>query len=380
MSSQTTKTKNGATAPVVTQEQPFIPIARPLIGEEEQEAVRRVLASGMLVQGKCVAEFEDGFARYSGVRHAVAVSNGTLALWVALLAHGIGDGDEVITSPFSFIASANSVLYVGAKPVFADIDPKTYTLDPDAVRAAITPKTKAIMPVHLYGGMADMHALMSIVEEHDLLMIEDACQAHGAEFDGKRAGSFGSGAFSFYPTKNMTSGEGGVITTDDDEVADKARLLRNHGQREKYIHESIGFNFRMTELQAAIGVTQMKHVEDWTEKRISNARYLSQRLKGSGLPVVADNTRHVFHQYTMRVPDGKRDQFVERLKEQGVGAAVHYPRPIHKQPAYEKLGYTDHLPVAEQAATEVVSLPVHPALSQSDLDRIIEAVHHALEA
>jgi len=358
--------------------QPMIPIARPLIGEEEQEAVRQVLASGALAQGKCVAEFETRFAEAVGVKHAVAVSNGTLALWVALLAHGVGPGDEVITSPFSFIASANAALYVGAKPVFVDIDPDTYTLDPDAVQAAITLHTRAIVPVHLYGGMADMDRLMAIAESHSLAVIEDACQAHGAALHGRRAGSFGTGAFSFYPTKNITTAEGGIVTTNDDRVAEQARLLRNHGQRERYLHETLGFNFRMTELQAAIGLVQLGHLEEWTERRIANASYLTGCLKGARTPFVWPDSRHVFHQYTIRVAAERRAAFIQRLAAFGVGTAIHYPRPIHKQPVYEKMGYADRLPVAEQAAQEVVSLPVHPAVSHSDLERIVDAVHAAL--
>jgi len=358
---------------------PFILIARPLVGDEEIQAVQQVLASGALVQGKRVAELEARFAEYIGVKHAVAVGNGTLALWVALLAHDVGPGHEVITSPFSFIASANAALYVGAKPVFVDIDPDTYTIDPEAVRAAITPRTRAIVPVHLYGGMADMDALMAIAQEHKLAIIEDACQAHGAALHGRRAGSFGTGGFSFYPTKNMTTSEGGILTTDDDEVADKARLLRNHGQRERYLHESIGFNFRMTDLQGAIGCVQMNHLEEWTERRIANGNYLSTHLKGVRTPTVLPDSRHVYHQYTIRVPAERRPEIAQRLQALGVGTAIHYPRPIHQQPIYRKMGYTDRLPIAEQAAREVLSLPVHPALSSPDLARIVDAVHTALE-
>lgn len=380
MSTPLTGTMAHAAAPSPMAAPPMIPIARPLIGEEEQEAVRQVLASGALAQGKRVAEFESRFAESIGVRHAVAVFNGTLALWVALLAHGVGPGDEVITSPFSFIASANAALYVGAKPVFVDIDPDTYTLDPGAVWAAITPRTRAIMPVHLYGGMADMDRLMVIAEDHNLVVIEDACQAHGAALHGRRAGSFGTGAFSFYPTKNITTAEGGIVTTNDDRIAEQARLLRNHGQRERYLHESLGFNFRMTELQAAIGLVQLDYLEEWTERRIANASYLTRRLTGVRTPFVRPDSRHVFHQYTIRVMAERRAAFIQRLTSLGVGTAIHYPRPIHKQPVYEKMGYVDRLPVAEQAAQEVVSLPVHPAVSQSDLERTVDAVHAALEA
>jgi dTDP-4-amino-4,6-dideoxygalactose transaminase len=378
MTSPITETMIAPAVAAVIPNRPLVPIAHPLIGEEEQEAVRQVLASGALAQGKRVAEFEARFADYLGVKQAVAVTNGTLALWVALLAHNIGPGDEVITTPFSFIASANSVLYVGAKPVFADIDPDTYTLDPESVRAAITPRTRAIMPVHLYGGMADMDTLMAIADEHKLVVIEDACQAHGATLHGRSAGSFGTGGFSFYPTKNMTTAEGGILTTNDEQIAERARLLRNHGQRERYLHETLGFNFRMTELQAAIGLTQLNRLAEWTARRIANARHLSAHLHGVRTPSSRPDSRHVFHQYTIRVQAERRADFIDRLNALGIGTAIHYPRPIHQQPVYQKLGYADHLPVAEQAAREVVSLPIHPALSQGDLDRIVEAVRQAI--
>jgi dTDP-4-amino-4,6-dideoxygalactose transaminase len=378
MTSPITETMTAPAVAAVIPNRPLVPIAHPLIGEEEQEAVRQVLASGALAQGKRVAEFEARFADYLGVKQAVAVTNGTLALWVALLAHDIGPDDEVITTPFSFIASANSVLYVGAKPVFADIDPDTYTLDPESVRAAITPRTRAIMPVHLYGGMADMDTLMAIADEHKLVVIEDACQAHGATLHGRSAGSFGTGGFSFYPTKNMTTAEGGILTTNDEQIAERARLLRNHGQRERYLHETLGFNFRMTELQAAIGLTQLNRLAEWTARRIANARHLSAHLNGVRTPSSRPDSRHVFHQYTIRVQAERRADFIDRLNALGIGTAIHYPRPIHQQPVYQKLGYADHLPVAEQAAREVVSLPIHPALSQGDLDRIVEAVRQAI--
>jgi dTDP-4-amino-4,6-dideoxygalactose transaminase len=220
---------------------------------------------------------------------------------------------------------------------------------------------------------------MAIAEAHGLAMIEDACQAHGAALHGKRAGSFGTGAFSFYPTKNMTTTEGGMLTTDDDQVAEQSRLLRNHGQRERYLHESLGFNFRMTDLQGAIGLAQMKHLDAWTRQRIDNARYLNANLKGVVTPVARPDSTHVYHQYTIRIPAEQRAEFLRRMTALGVGTAIHYPRPIHHQPVYQKMGFTDSLPVSEQAAREVVSLPVHPALSADDLARVVEAVHRALE-
>jgi perosamine synthetase len=352
----------------------MIPIAQPLMGEEEKEAIIAVLKSGMLAQGPKVEEFERAFAAMCGVRHAVATSSGTTALHLALLAHGIGPGDEVITSPFTFISSANSVLFVGAKPVFVDIDESSYNIDPSLIEARINPRTKALLPVHLFGNPCDMEAIMGLAARHGLVVIEDAAQAHGASINGKKAGSFGTGCFSFYPTKNMTTAEGGMVTTDDDQVAERVRLLRSHGMKRRYYHDLLGYNFRMTDLQAALGLAQLTKLETFNEKRIANARYLTKHLQDVLItPRVADGYRHVFHQYTIRVK-GDRDQIVEQLKERGIGTGIYYPLPVHKQSIYQELGYTDHLPVAEAMSREVLSLPVHPALNQADLDKIVEAV------
>ncbi len=350
-----------------------IPIARPVIGAEEKEAVLQVLDSGILAQGEHVAAFERAFADYIGVKHAVAVSSGTTALHLAMLAHGIGPGDEVITTPFTFIATANSVLYVGARSVFVDIEPDTFNVDPARIEEKITPRTKAILPVHLFGHPAEMDAIMEIAERHGLLVIEDAAQAHGAEYHGRKVGSFGTGVFSFYPTKNMTTGEGGMVTTDDDRLAERLRLLRDHGMPRRYVHEVLGYNFRMTNIAAAIGLAQLRRLDEFNRVRIANAAYLSERLHRVVTPVVRPGVRHVFHQYTVRVPDS-RDEAVEKLREAGIGVGIYYPIPIHRQPLYRQLGYDDRLPVAERAAGEVLSLPVHPSLSRADLDRIVEAV------
>lgn len=348
----------------------IIPIAQPLIGEEEKQAVLAVLDSGALAQGAVVEQFEQAFAAYCGVRHAIATSNGTNALQVALLAHGIGAGDEVITSPFTFIASANSILHVGAKPVFVDIEPDSYNIDPSLIEAAITSRTKVIMPIHLYGNPADMVAIMEIAHRHNLVVIEDAAQAHGAELSGKRVGSWGTGCFSFYPTKNMTTGEGGMVTTNDDDVAERARLIRAHGASERYLHTVLGYNFRMTNIHAAIGLAQMEKIDGWTARRIENATRLSELLGESVVtPVARSGAKHVYHQYTVRV-DGGRGRLPERLAAAGVGYGIHYPLPIHRQPMYVDLGYQDVLPEAERASQEVLSLPVHPALTECDLDAI----------
>jgi dTDP-4-amino-4,6-dideoxygalactose transaminase len=352
----------------------LIPIARPGIGVEEQEAVLRVLVSGQLAQGPLVAEFEKRFAEICGVREAVAVSSGTAALHLALLAHGIGAGDEVITSPFSFAATANTIRLVGATPVFVDIEPDTCNIDPALVDAAITPRTKAIMPVHLYGNLAAMDRLLPLAESHGITLIEDACQAVAASYQGQMAGSFGTGCFSFYPTKNVTTAEGGIVTTNDPAIADQVRLWRSHGQRERYHHVALGYNLRMTELQAAIGVEQLKKLDRFTEQRIANAAFLDGQLSDVvQTPVVHPGYRHVYHQYTIRIPEG-RDAFAEALRERGVGSAVHYPCPIHLQPYYQETSTPISLPIAEEAAKQVLSIPVHPGLSQDELETVAREV------
>ena len=357
----------------------MIPIARPLITDQAKQAVLDVLESGYLVQGSRVKALEEMFADYCGARHAIATSSGTTALHTALLAHDIGPGHEVITTPFSFIATANAILFTGARPVFVDIDPETLNLDAELVEAAITPQTRALLPVHLYGHAADMPTLMAIAERHGLAVIEDAAQAHGAAYNGQRVGTWGTGCFSFYPTKNMTTAEGGILTTNDDEIAERARMLRSHGQSARYEHQMLGFNFRMTDIHAAIGLTQFQHLEEWNEQRIQNAQYLSEHLEGVETPTVRPGYRHVFHQYTIRVrPD--RDGLARWLAERQIGTGIHYPRPIHQQPFYQQLGYDLHLPVAETASREVLSLPIHPALSSKDLENIVATVGEFTQA
>ena len=358
----------------------MIPIAQPLIGEEEERAVLEVLRSGQLAQGPRVRAFEEAFAAYCGVKHAIATSSGTTALHIALLAHGIGPGDEVITTPFTFIATANAVLYVGARPVFVDIEPETFNLNSALVEEAITPRTRAILPVHLFGHPAEMPALLEVAERHGLVVIEDAAQAHGAAIEGRKVGTFATGCFSFYPTKNMTTGEGGIITTDDDRIAEQARLLRAHGMRQRYYNEQLGYNFRMTDIHAAIGLAQLKKLEAWNERRIANAAYLTRRLQGlPGIvpPSVRPGYRHVFHQYTIRVLED-RDGLVEQLRARGIGTGIYYPRTLPAQPVYRGLGYDGHFPVAEEAARQVLSLPVHPALTPTDLELIVEAVREGI--
>jgi len=353
----------------------MIYIAKPDIGPEEKQAVLEVMDSGIIAQGPKVREFEEAFAAMVGVKEAIATSSGTTALHTMLLAHGIGPGDEVITTPFTFIASANSILYAGAKPVFVDIDPVTYNIDPNLIEAAITPRTRAIMPVHLFGLSCDMNSIMEIAERYNLAILEDAAQSHGATYFGKEVGSFGSGAFSLYPTKNMTSAEGGMVTTNDPDVAESCRVIRQHGMRRRYYHDELGFNFRMTDIHAAIGLEQLKKLERFNHRRQMNGRYLSEHLDGVSTPVEPPNYEHVYHQYTIRVPAGRRGGLVDHLQERGVGYGIYYPVPIHKQTVYCEMGYDDHLPVAEQAALEVLSLPVHPSLSEVDLETIVSAVN-----
>jgi dTDP-4-amino-4,6-dideoxygalactose transaminase len=353
----------------------MIPVSKPFIGEEEKQAVMAVLESGMLAQGPRTAELEEKFADLCGVKHAVATTSGTTALHVALLAHDIGPGDEVITTPFTFIASANSVLFTGAKPVFVDIEPDTFNIDPALIEQAITSGTKAIMPVHLFGHMCDMESITHIADKHNLVIIEDACQAVNATFNGQKAGSFGTGCFSLYATKNLMSGEGGMITTNDAAVAEKCRMLRNHGMKRRYHHDMLGYNFRLSDLHAAIGLAQINRINDFTVTRQSNAAYLNAHITGSIIkPMAKPSYEHVWHQYTIRVQNG-RDEMVNQLNANGVGTGIFYPIPAHKHEYMQKIVGDVSLPVAEQIATEVISLPVHPQLTQVDLEKIVNEVN-----
>jgi dTDP-4-amino-4,6-dideoxygalactose transaminase len=360
----------------------LIPAARPIIGDEEREAVDRVLRSGMVAQGPEVATFEQEFAeQLVGGRTCVAVNSGTAGLHLGLLASGVGPGDEVIVPSFTFAATANSVALTGATPVFADIDPVTYCLDPVSVRAAVTERTKGIMPVHLYGHPADMAAIAEIADEFGIGLFEDAAQAHGATLGGRPVGSFGTFAmFSLYPTKNMTSGEGGMVACATDEVARNVRLLRNQGMERQYANELVGFNARMTDIHAAIGRVQLTKVSGWTEQRRANARFLDENLEGVTVPTVAEGATHVYHQYTIRVAED-RDGFVAALREEhGVGSGVYYPIPNHRLESLTRFAPGLELPRTEEASAEVVSLPVHPSLSQDDLERIVTGVNTVAKA
>jgi perosamine synthetase len=354
----------------------MIPIAKPLIGEAEKRAVLEVLDSGMLVQGPRVKALEERFAEVCGTKYAVATSSGTTALYAALLAHGIGPGDEVITTPFTFIASVNSILFVGATPVLVDIEEETFNIDPALIEVAVTPRTKAIMPVHLYGYLCDMDAITSIARQYNLVIIEDAAQAIGATYNGQKAGSFGTGCFSLYATKNVMSGEGGMITTDNESLAEHCRLLRHHGMRKRYHHEFLGYNLRMTDLHAAIGLAQMDRLEEFTARRRANAAYLSKHITSVVTPQVREGYAHVWHQYTVRVDGGRdRDAAVQQLKDADVGTGIFYPIPIHQHDYIREIIGDMSFPVAERLAQEVISLPVHPQLSQADLEQIVTAVN-----
>jgi dTDP-4-amino-4,6-dideoxygalactose transaminase len=351
----------------------MIPIARPVLGEEEKALVWSAMEAGQLAQGARVEEFEARFAEFIGARHAVAVSSGTTAIHLALLAAGIGPGDEVITVSFTFTASASAILHAGARPVFIDVDPVSFTMDPSQIEAAITPRTRAVMPVSLYGNPADMPAIAEIAARHGLLLLEDACQAHGASLDGRGSGAWGTGVFSFYPTKNMTTGEGGMITTDDAELADRARLLRQHGMRERYRPEILGYNFRVTDLGASIGLAQLEKLPAANERRRAIADRYDRELSGVVTPQRRPNSVHAFHQYTLRV--AQRDRFLARLAELGVGANVYYPVPVHRQTPFLEIGGQPMLPATEMLTEQIISIPVYPNLTDAEVDTIIGAVN-----
>ena len=351
----------------------IIPAAKPLIGAEERAAVDRVLQSGMLAQGPEVASFEEEFSSIVSRRNCIAVNSGTSGLHLALSAIGMKKGDEVIVPSFTFAATANSVALTGATPIFVDIDPRTFNINPAAVESAITPRTRAILPVHLYGQPAAMDEIMNIATRHNLLVVEDAAQAHMAAFDGTPAGAFGiAGVFSFYPTKNMTSGEGGMITTSTDEVARQCRLLRNQGMEIRYVNEIVGHNTRMTDIHAAIGRVQLAKLSGWTKQRRLNAKFFDENLRGVVAPYVAPKAFHVYHQYTIRTVGLDRDIFAAELQRQGIGNGVYYPTPVHRLPSFN---LSFDLPETALACKEVLSIPVHPSLSQEDLEKIVTTIN-----
>jgi perosamine synthetase len=357
----------------------LIPAAAPEIGTEEREAVDRVLASGGLAQGPEVLNFEQEFssAAVDGAL-CVAVNSGTSAQHLAMLAAGIGSGDEVIVPSFTFAATANSVALTGATPVFVDIEHDTFCMDPAAVLAAVSPRTRAVMPVHLYGHPAALREISDICSKQNLLLIEDAAQAHLASIDGKPVGTWGlAGSFSFYPTKNMTAGEGGMVTTSNPDLARTVRLLRNQGQEIKYQNEIVGLNNRMTDIHAAIGRVQLRKLAGWTAQRQANAAFYDANLLGVEVPQVAPGAIHVYHQYTIRVVGQDRDRFASELSKRGVGSGVYYPVPNHQLPAFN---LNLDLPETTRAASQVLSLPVYPSLSQKDREIVVAAVNEVAQS
>ncbi len=358
-----------------------IPVARPAIGQEEISAVTEVLKSGMLASGERVLEFEQKFADLCGSNYAVAVNNGTAALHAALLAAGIGPGDEVIVPAFTFVATASAVAMCGAKPVFADVEETTFNISPQQVTEKITPKTKAVIGVHLFGQPCDIEALQEICEPKGLKFIEDAAQAHAAQYKNGRVGSFGHLAcFSFYATKNMITGEGGMVTTSDKGYNARLRLLINHGQSEKYLHTSLGYNYRMTDIGAALGLVQLRKLEKFNMRRRKNAEYYNANIKAKGLsvPFVGPARNHVYHQYVVRLTEEfplNRQAFIDYLKSKGIGSAVHYPIPLHRQPLFGLENDPDPCPVATGLAGSVLSLPVHPLLDQKELAYICDTIN-----
>jgi len=353
----------------------MIPVARPDIGPEEIAAVTAVLESGMLAGGRRVAELEQRWAAFVGTKHAIAVSNGTVALMCIFEGLGIVPGDEVITVGHTFNATVSAILYTGATPVFVDIEPDTYVIDAARIEAAITPRTRAICPVHLFGLPADMDMIVAIADRHGLAVVEDACQAHGAEFRGRRVGSFGHGAFSLYGTKNMTTGEGGLITTDDDRLADWIRLYRNQGMRERYHHEILGYNFRLSDVAAAIGLCQLDKLERNTARRREIAARYDDAFADLPVetPITPEGRTHVFHQYTVDVGP-QRDAIVTALSAAGVSTGIYYPIPVNRQPYVLERGISADLPVTDVVSERTLSLPMFPTMTETEHDQVISAV------
>jgi dTDP-4-amino-4,6-dideoxygalactose transaminase len=349
---------------------------------ELEKAALELLESCHYILGPSVAEFEENAARLLQVKHAIGVANGTDALQIALMAMGIGPGDEVITTPFSFFATAEVISMVGARPVFIDIDSTPYNLNPQLIESAINENTRAIIPVHLFGHAAAMDEINAIAKQHNLYVLEDAAQAWGAQLNNVPCGGLGDmGAFSFYPTKNLGAcGEGGLITTNNDDLADKARTLRVHGQKGTYIHHEIGVNSRLQALQAVLLNVKLPHAQSWNDARRTHAAFYNEQFADLDivLPVEAPGAYHVYHQYTIR--STRRDEVIEALKAQGVGCAIYYPKCLHLQPVYENLGYSEgSLPVAEKASDEVLSLPIFPELTENERQAVADAVRIALK-
>jgi dTDP-4-amino-4,6-dideoxygalactose transaminase len=359
----------------------MIPVARPFIGEEEINAVANVLRSGMIAQGPKVGELENKFSQLCGTKYTVAFNNGTAGLHTALNAVGVKQGDEVITTPFTFIATANTILMQGAKPIFVDIEEDTFNIDPEKIKQKITKKTKAIVTVDLYGQLCDYDEINEIAKNNELIIIEDACQAINAEYKERKAGSFGDiGVFSFYATKNITCGEGGAITTNNKDYTENAKLFRQHGRSKmtEYEYTNLGHNYRMTDICAAILLEQLTKLDFITNKRIKNAEYLSKalcKIEGIDVPIVKKDYKHVFHQYTLKVKDNfklKRDELMEYLNKKGISCNIYYPKPLHLCEHFRSMGYKENdFPIAEKLSEQVISLPAYPHLTREQLDSII---------
>lgn len=350
--------------------------------DEIDTAIREVIDSNAFAGGPFVTQFEEDFATFCGCRHAIGLGSGTEALWLTLLAMGIGPGDEVITVPMTFIATAEAITYCGARPVFVDVDPRTYTMDPAALRNAVTPRTKAIIPVHLFGHPADMDPILEVAREHGLFVIEDACQAHGAEYKGRNVGSLGdAGCFSFYPGKNLGAlGEAGAVVTNDDDLQERIRILRDHGQTRKYHHAMVGWNCRMDGIQAAVLRIKLRRLDRANELRRSHAAQYDSLFEGLEelvTPMESACSRHVYHIYAVRVR--MRDQMIRFLQERGIGTGIHYPVPVHLQECYRDLGYQEGaFPVAEQCAMEFLSLPMFPELTSAQVRLAGDVVKEAV--
>lgn len=345
---------------------------------EIDEAIHRVLDSGYFIMGPELKSLEEEVEEYLKVKHAIGCGSGTDALQIALMAHEIGSGDEVITTPFTFVATVEVIALLGAEPVYVDIDPDTYNIDPDAIRDAITARTKAIIPVHLYGQSAEMEKITPIAEEYGLAVIEDTAQAIGARRNGDFAGTFGDvGCISFFPSKNLGAfGDAGMMVTDDDELNAKLRMIAKHGSRVKYQHEALGVNSRLDALQAAILRVKLPHIDDWNRKRFEVASNYIENISADDVtfPTIADGNTHIFHQFSIQVPD--RGDFQAYLKERDIPTAVHYPIPLHKQPAFQTVGRNTGVPVAEKVSDHIVSLPIYPEMPQDDQALVIETVNN----
>ncbi len=358
----------------------MIPIARPYIGNEEIESVVKVMKSGMIACGGVVKEFEEKFASFNEVSYGVATTSGTTAIETALKASGINVGDKVLTTAFSFIASNNPIIKIGARPVFCDIDKDTFNISPDDIEKKLNEHKdiKALLIVHLYGQSCDMRSIMRLVKEFDLILIEDCCQSHGARFEGKIVGSFGhAGCYSFYPTKNMTTGEGGMVVCNDEKIYQQAKMYINHGMKKRYYHEGIGFNYRMTNIAAAIGLNQLDRLDDMNNKRKENAKYYDENIENENvlIPFKDKDCDHVYHQYTLKIKNGKRDEFVSYLNENEIGSGIYYPLSIPEQECYKEMGFKKDYKNIDVVKDEVVSIPVHPALLKEDLEKIVKVVN-----